>query len=73
MNIDITLSVFLKSAIQECEAFINGIIKKYKIPEDMKEILLENLLSKSREEKLNLYSSVILNQFTDNKNKDKNN
>lgn len=63
MKIDITFSVFLKSAVQECEIFINEIMEKYKIPEDMKEIILENLLSKSREEKLNLYSSVILKNY----------
>lgn len=69
MEIDITLSVLLKKATSDCYVFLDDTIRKYSIPEDMKEIILENLLSKSREEKLNLYSSAILKRFLEKKDK----
>lgn len=63
MEIDITLSVILKKATLECSAFLDEIMHKYKIPEDLEEIILEKLLLKEREKKLNLYSSALLKEI----------
>lgn len=67
MKIDITTSVLMRKAIMECETFVNETMAKYEMPEDMKEFILELLLSRERERKLTLYSSAIA-KGNDNKN-----